>query len=667
MWFEYAACFSVCLVFLYLPGMIALLPLRLNLIALMAISPLLGAACYGVLPIVYGLYGISCTSVTLLGPVLCVAFVFSVVSLLVSRHKSDQGQCFDTADATIVISTLAASVLLVAVFFTKNLDTAGSFFQAYDNGHHLNKIATFVATGNYSSFGFTEYRASLGSVSSPYLGTGGFYPSAWHGLVAMCCSAMGVEVAVGINAVNSALLAVVFPLGMTYFIFSVFKSRRLALIGSVFVLAVSSSVWDFVSFGPLYPMLYAYAFVPTCMGLFISCFEFNGLFGLLGKLGAIVLAGITIGLAQPSGIFFMAMTLAPYLVDRIYLMFKEKTDGRVGLYIAGGAAVGASLLWYVCFCLPAFQPTVSFNWPKTESLFQAVIDIVFLSTTNHTIQLGVALLVVVGLIKLWNSRVNRWLVISYGLACLGYFLSVSTEGFLKHLFGGFWYTDPHRLGVNVAILATVIACFGAVCAYQKLVPFIIKHGSANDAKRFALGVMCLYVALIYLPSFELKGLLTFNTGFGNYSNTVSQENRIDGSHVLTDEELTFSQNALSKITDSAAVINEPNDGSAFLYSLTGMNVYYRRFSLPSLEGETKESQVIRNHLSEISCNRDVRSACDKLDLKYVLILDLKEKDNPHHFWSYFPDQWQGIEAIDDDTPGFKTVLSQGNMRLYEIE
>lgn len=667
MWFEYAACFSVCLVFLYLPGIIALLPLRLNPITLMAVSPLLGAACYGVLPIAYGLYGIPCTTVSLLGPALFAAILLSFVTLIAARHRPDKRQDIETGDIAIVFTTLAVSVLLVVVFFTKNLDAAGSIFQAFDNGHHLNKIATFIATGNYSSIGFTEYTASLGSVASPYLGTDGFYPSAWHGLVAMCCSAVGANVAVGINAVNTALIAVVFPLGMTYFIFCIFKSRRLTLVAAALVLAVNTSVWDFVSFGPLYPMLYAYALVPSCMGLFVICFDSDDIFRLMGKIGAIVLAGIAIGLAQPSGIFFMAIALAPYLVSRLYIIAKDKAGDRVALYIAGGAAVAVFFLWFVCFRLPALQPTVSFNWPKTESLFQAVIDIAFLSTTDHTIQLGVALLVLVGLKELWNSKVNRWLVFSYGLVCFGYFLSVSTEGFLKHLFGGFWYTDPHRLGVNLAILATVVACFGIKCLYLKLVPLIVKHWSRGVAKRYALTILCVYIAFIYLPSFELKGLLICNTSFGNFANIVSQENRIDDSHVLTDEELAFSRKALSEISASAAVVNEPNDGSAFLSSLTGMNVYYRRFSLPSSDAETKESQLIRNHLSEINYNRDVRRACDKLGLKYVLILDLNERDNPHHFWSYFPDQWKGIESINDDTPGFKAVLSEGNMRLYEIE
>ena len=29
--------------------------------------------------------------------------------------------------------------------------------------------------------------------------------------------------------------------------------------------------------------------------------------------------------------------------------------------------------------------------------------------------------------------------------------------------------------------------------------------------------------------------------------------------------------------------------------------------------------------------------------------------------------WKGITSITDTTPGFKVVLSEGDMRLYEIE
>ena len=34
--------------------------------------------------------------------------------------------------------------------------------------------------------------------------------------------------------------------------------------------------------------------------------------------------------------------------------------------------------------------------------------------------------------------------------------------------------------------------------------------------------------------------------------------------------------------------------------------------------------------------------------------------------SFREQDWLGLSSISDETPGFKTVLSQGDMRLYEI-
>ena len=50
------------------------------------------------------------------------------------------------------------------------------------------------------------------------------------------------------------------------------------------------------------------------------------------------------------------------------------------------------------------------------------------------------------------------------------------------------------------------------------------------------------------------------------------------------------------------------------------------------------------------------------------ILDQGRKpDETPHFWSYFPEQWKGIEGVDDSTPGFSVVLSRDDMRLYKID
>ena len=99
-----------------------------------------------------------------------------------------------------------------------------------------------------------------------------------------------------------------------------------------------------------------------------------------------------------------------------------------------------------------------------------------------------------------------------------------------------------------------------------------------------------------------------------------------------------------------------------------MNTYYRSFDLPSLDWEERDSQVIRSSLKDICINDGVRESVDSVGAKYVLLLDQGMRANQtKHFWSYYPEQWSGIEGITDHTPGFKTILAEKDMRLYKIE
>ena len=138
---------------------------------------------------------------------------------------------------------------------------------------------------------------------------------------------------------------------------------------------------------------------------------------------------------------------------------------------------------------------------------------------------------------------------------------------------------------------------------------------------------------------------------------------------MTNQELEFSKKAIATIPEGSLIINEPNDGSGFLYSLFGANLYYRKFDLPSLEGEREDSQVIRFNLSNYSSDTQVQEAVDNIDAKYVILLDQGENDGEERqrFWSYYPEQWTGIEGISDDTPGFTIILAKDDMRLYKID
>ena len=52
--------------------------------------------------------------------------------------------------------------------------------------------------------------------------------------------------------------------------------------------------------------------------------------------------------------------------------------------------------------------------------------------------------------------------------------------------------------------------------------------------------------------------------------------------------------------------------------------------------------------------------------RYVILLS-KDDGNTSVTEHFVSEQWSGISEIDDETPGFKLLLADGDMRLYEIE
>lgn len=679
MWFQFLCASALCLVVLFAPGFIALFSAGASFGAALACAPALCVAAYAVLAILYPAMGIPASFSSLFCPVMTLGLLLCIVCLIARRKKPWQlSRPCDGAISSIGLPMLYAVVGIAVgtVFFVRNLDTAASFYQAFDNVHHLNSIRSFLDSGNYSSFNSTFYLESVGSLPSPYLGsTSSFYPSAWHGLVSMVVQALDIPITVGINAANAMLLCVVFPVGVYELLRVLTGDRRLLFLGAFLSVSFTASVWDFVTFGPLYPMLLSYALVPSVSACFVrgigrGTSRSRGVASLL----VFTVGCIGVALAQPAGIFLMGAFLAPYCVKRVVEVVGE-SRGKNASHAAG--CVVALLIvsfWVFCYSLPQFRGTVEFNWPKTTSHFQGLVDVLLLSFTWHPVQLGLAVFVLVGFIHVVHERRLRWLDASYVFVGIAYIASVSTEGTLKHLLGGFWYTDPHRLGANVCVVALPLAVIGAQVIWSWVARAfdILKEkcvAPSNIAARHAaMGCFAIAVVLVYCPSYEVKGVASVDTSFGHYASMTESENDFESDHVLSTSELEFAQEALSLIPEGSGIINEPNDGSGLLYSLLNANIYYRSFNLPELEDEKQESVVVRQGLDKVAFDSGVQDAVRKTGAKYVLVLDQgRESNETPHFWSYYPEQWKGIEAIDDSTPGFSVVLSRDDMRLYKID
>ena len=133
---------------------------------------------------------------------------------------------------------------------------------------------------------------------------------------------------------------------------------------------------------------------------------------------------------------------------------------------------------------------------------------------------------------------------------------------------------------------------------------------------------------------------------------------------LTKDEERFVSEVTELIGEDAAVANFSFDGSVFTYATNDLNVLTRHY----FSSDSGDMGTIQKHLNEIAYNDEVQEAVKRTNAEYVLLLDVNDSGD-NSVYSAFLDEndWKGITSITDTTPGFKVVLSEGDMRLYEIE
>lgn len=236
---------------------------------------------------------------------------------------------------------------------------------------------------------------------------------------------------------------------------------------------------------------------------------------------------------------------------------------------------------------------------------------------------------------------------------------------LKHFLSGFWYTDPYRVGAFASFCAVPIAALGAKTIYRAVLG-ALSHFVRNERwsrRPLRIGVLSLC----------LLGMLGSGLGDGplaSLEGNAAMLNNQAGYAPYDAAKRDFSQRAVALVPEGELLLNEPYDGSLFAYGIDGLNLYYRHMSgYDGADGgwESADSEAIRLHACDVAVDKDVRQDLDDLGIRYVL----KFGEAPEWSSSVFPDyvrgDWDGIESIKDDTPGFSVVLAEGNMRLYEID
>ena len=669
-WLEFGLVFILAVLILFLPGSFLGLSLGMRRSSAIALAPALSIVTYCVLGIIYTRVGIFASALSLTLPVWAV----SAVLFLLVRHKKVRkafdlsGPCrntFRTMSLYVIFGLLFGGIM-----FVLPLDGPASSVQTYDNVFHFSLANSFLESGSLSSLDTSLYLGEIWKGIAPFSGHS-YYPAAWHVLTASTASLSGASIGVSANAVNYAITSVVYPLACWCLIDRIFRDEeRVTFFGAIVPCAIGAFPWVLIDNWPLYPNTLSLAILPLLIFSFIEACEDSTLSHRLLFGGVFLVCGVGQFFSQPNTVFSAAAFLTPYCVYRLSKLAgsrrRNKLPGTLARLLAGGGfLLFAVVVWIVCFNLPFFSELVSYRWDPVQTWDACVISILNLSFIGSGSQPVLSLLVVFGLVYSLIRRRYLWVSISYLFSCFLYFIAATLpESVMRHLLTGFWYTDPYRLAAFAGLCAVPVAAMGLFALFSVTRHFFARradNAAASSVDRRALGISVGVTA-----SFCVLGMFLGINGVDILFENGTYINDADTFGVLDSGEVDFIHDVKAVVPEDAIILNMPYDGSLFSYGLYDFNSYYHKISGYGGVSESSNSEVIRLGLCDLSVDQTVRDAVKSVGADYLLLLHRDPAVYSGVLIDYKPEDWIGINSIEDDTEGFEIVLADGDMRLYRL-
>lgn len=672
-WFLFFCNAIAFLCILYLPGMLLAGAIRSKIDLLqIAIAPALSFALFSVTGLALSIAGFSIDSLFFFIINLAICLCLFVISQFFSRQFNNSISKQDLA--FIALYVFVASVLTF-LFFVKNMDSALGFDQAHDNVTHLNLIHYFMVSGDYTQFAniYTLLPNGVASCTG-IIGSGAFYPSGWHILAAVAGGLTSKSSAIAETSSFVALMSVCFPMCILAFMRTLYSDDdSVVRLGSLFTLAFSAFPWKLVTCnGPLFPYVISCFFVPALASALITWLASFGSAKSDTPIAFLMCLGILgVAFVHPSAVFTFGVFICPFIASYLYCAASKYPDKKRNCIMCF-FCLGVAVIWVFMYKLPFMQGTVGFWWSSEGTLFQAFVNCFdFSFSSGGMAQLLIPPLFIVGILYSFRENRNRWLCASFIIGAIIIVITKGTDWPLKSVLSGFWYTDGNRVAA-ICVLAsmplTVLGCHRILSFLCDRIErcYCFEYWSAGTITTFLLLIASI---MIYAPNYDIYGHFDITTAFGNTSAAQVDKYTLSAPNFYSGEEQDFVNEVKKVVNSEDVILNNPEDGSFFANSVSDLNVYYRTTHVGEKNNDTRDSQLVRTKLNQVSVNSEVRQAVQKTNAKYVLILGQggrRNKDHPYYLY-YKEKLWRGINRIRDDTPGFTVVLSKGDNRLYRID
>lgn len=679
MWGQFFIAVLIDALFLWVPGYCALRTIRFNRFTSLFCAPVVTVFFVGVLCIIYGKLSITTTWLNLMVPLSAVLIILALVSVVMFRNSSKQelGIAPTAFNWKVMALYLAVGVVVTCIIYLRNINGPASFAEEYDNVHHLGVIRMFLDTGSWTCLGVSAYGMGEAANIAPVVGWS-FYPTIWHTFAALASSCVDVSVTMGANVANFVFVAIAWPVTLCGFLTYLFKDNKKALIAGALVFsAFGSFPWRFIYWGTLFPNVASFAILAAELFFFIMIFDEK-----ISRLHRIeyfvlfVVGFIGVALTHTNAIFTAASFFIPFLVWQASKIPQSNLRlSRLPLSRVWWGVIAALILialWLIAYNLPMLQGVVTHEWASRRNFAQSLMDLIWLAYDGLDAQALLALAVFVGILYSFKRTKYAWITFAYLIMAVTYVFVEATDGNIEHILGGFWYTDPRRIAASLVLFAIPLAALGLAWLFDWARNLLnkmyeLKKTSVGYTRVLPVGLCVAAAVMIYMPNASIPGMFEVRSAIEGAENAIAHTYSDDDRTVYSDKEIAFVQEAM-EIADGELIINCPNDGSAFAYGVNGANIYYRYTAGVGGESESPKSVLIRNDLDNIATNEEVQEAVEEIDAKYFIQLDQGHRDkmSQPHFWSYFPERWEGVDDVNENTPGFELLLSDDDMKFYRI-
>lgn len=501
---------------------------------------------------------------------------------------------------------VAAALIFTAALgmFVVSRATMGftAVHQFWDAIFHANVTRFIVDTGRSAPGDLAE----ITPTKLPF-----YYPNAFHVQLA---TALMIDDGPMVDLLNlrAGITAGLFGLAMVALVRQV--TGRPALAAAVGALCAAFSVFpsDLAYFGPLWPFSAGVAALPAFLALFVAMIRRpHPAMVAVTSLAMLGVAAIHLSVALAAGVFGAA-----FLVQRWLSLRRVPLRDLAVLAVPSVIAVIAVLPTMLVANRNASVQAI--DWPVISNPGSALGMLLFLDHDSRYPQWWLVAAMAAGVLAIRQlTELSWWLAGGVVFSAL-YVMAAAYEGPLVALLTGPWWNDRWRFLALVAPVLITLAGNGLVFVRD----FVLQRLQGLQRLQWLPGPLRSGVVWRGAALFAVVALL------GVLSNGMYREHNVqriaaaytDGPTLSGQEQAALAELA-RLVPTGATVMNDPDDGSAWMWALYGIRPVYGQPLIVDAVGRNVDADrvLLYDRFDQLDTDSRVRDTVRRLRIQYVFI------------------------------------------------